>query len=587
MEKVYYIKNPQDLEEVISDINRLGKVKKCTINFIESPEVNFCLPLIEQLLARTNYNNEINPLFCLQVNYLNKNGFFLNDDKNLQLKEIEEYLKAVNVSFQVGQEDFKYKYNLDDQIKASKMIDDIAYEINNLSIENEDGKPEYLSPFEKFIFAYEFVSSFVYNEGGDIFHENTSYWVPVMLGDKIVCGGYASLMEALCERIFKNNEVGIYNQGTYVLRKDFSFIGGHSNILVRIKDDKYNINGIFYADPCWDSVKDKNSTGHAKYCLLTESELAKQENVLFLFKGNNPLNYYWLMSNQKYRNTINELYKKYSNLKGVDDTNEIMRMYSLELMQSELSYLKLFLDNERVRDDYLKVNQDELISGRASKLFLLSEGYKFTDIEEGKRLLKQKLLKEEHEERLKDEKILEYCCEKYPLCTSLICPNDISYIQSEPIANAIFTNIRQKGYSALEGKQLYYLCKLMSLKEEEYKSFIENYEADEGHLNLKEFLKVYTERFYYLPKIHNIERNIEFAFDNGEKHIVKNWQKTFKMAFDVPSISDKSFRAAFTKLGKFYDLEDKNLQNFVNYKMNDINLRHKNELQEEESSHRK
>lgn len=293
------------------------------------------------------------------------------------------------------------------------------------------------------------------------------------------------------------------------------------------------------------------------------------------------------MSNQKYRNTINELYKKYSNLKGVDDTNEIMRMYSLELMQSELSYLKLFLDNERVRDDYLKVNQDELISGRASKLFLLSEVYKFTDIEEGKRLLTQKLLKEEHEERLKDEKILEYCCEKYPQCASLICPNDISYIQSEPIANAIFTNIRQKGYSALEGKQLYYLCKLMTLKEEEYKSFIENYEADEGHLNLKEFLKVYTERFYYLPKIHKIERNIEFAFDNGEKHIVKNWQKTFKMAFDVPSISDKSFRAAFTKLGKFYDLEDKNLQNFVNYKMNDINLRHKNELQEEESSHRK
>ena len=59
------------------------------------------------------------------------------------------------------------------------------------------------------------------------------------------------------------------------------------------------------------------------------------------------------------------------------------------------------------------------------------------------------------------------------------------------------------------------------------------------------------------------------------------------MAFNVPSISNKSFRAAFTKLGKFYELDNQNLQNFVNYKMNDIKLRHKNELQEEESSHRK
>ena len=59
------------------------------------------------------------------------------------------------------------------------------------------------------------------------------------------------------------------------------------------------------------------------------------------------------------------------------------------------------------------------------------------------------------------------------------------------------------------------------------------------------------------------------------------------MAFNVPSISSKSFRAAFTKLGKFYQLDEENLQTFVDYKMRDINLRYSNQLQEEESAHKK
>lgn len=586
MEKIYYIKNLEDLKEVISDINSLGKAKKCTLNFVEAAQIDFCLPMLKQLFKEINYQNS--PLFCLQVNYLNKNGFLLDDEKNLKLKEIEDYLKDINIPFRVGQENFKFKYKLEDQIKASKMIDQIAQDISNLSIENEEGKAECLSPFEKFIFAYEFVSGFVYNEGGDIFHENTNYWVPALLGDKIVCGGYSSLMEALCERLFKNNEVGIYNQATYIFNKDFNFINGHSNILVKIKDEKYNIDGVFYADPCWDSVKDENSIGHAKYCLLTEKELSNQENVLFLFNGLNPLNFYWIKSNDKYRDFINKLYKEYfaDDLSAYNE-NGILKLQNYQLMRSVLSYLKLFVDNEKVVDDFLSLNQDELISGRASKLFALKEECRFDDLEEGKKLLKQKLLEKEYETRMKEEGTFELCCQKCPQIESLICPNNIGYIQSEPIANEILTKLRFHGYKALDEQQLYYLCKLMALKEDEYKSFIAKNEADEGHLSLKDFLKVYAERFYYLPKIENIERNINFAFYNEENQIAKNWQETFKMAFNVPSISSKSFRAAFTKLGKFYQLDEENLQTFVDYKMRDINLRYSNQLQEEESAHKK
>ena len=130
------IKNLEDLKEVISDINSLGKAKKCTLNFVEAAQIDFCLPMLKQLFKEINYQNS--PLFCLQVNYLNKNGFLLDDEKNLKLKEIEDYLKDINIPFRVGQENFKFKYKLEDQIKASKMIDQIAQDISNLSIENED-----------------------------------------------------------------------------------------------------------------------------------------------------------------------------------------------------------------------------------------------------------------------------------------------------------------------------------------------------------------------------------------------------------------------------------------------------------------
>mgnify|MGYP003293647335 CR=1 FL=1 len=91
---------------------------------------------------------------------------------------------------------------------------------------------EPLSPFEKFMIAYEYVTNYVYNEDGDMWHRTTSHWVPVLEGDKIVCVGYASLLQALCDRIFSPEEVKVFTQSLNIYDKRTLITPGFSPTLI-------------------------------------------------------------------------------------------------------------------------------------------------------------------------------------------------------------------------------------------------------------------------------------------------------------------------------------------------------------------
>ena len=135
--------------------------------------------------------------------------------------------------------------------------------------------------------AYEYVTNFAYNEGGDVLHQETSHWIPVLEGDKIVCAGYASLLETLCNRIFTQNEVKVFNQGLRVFHKNENIsLVGHGNNTVFIKDDKYNIDGLFYADPCWDSINTNRKDKPQAYCCIPLRDVLKERNYGFVFEDN-------------------------------------------------------------------------------------------------------------------------------------------------------------------------------------------------------------------------------------------------------------------------------------------------------------
>lgn len=190
-------------------------------------------------------------------------------------------------------------------LSANRKLDSIANKIKNAKKGNTE-----LSNFEKFMIAYEYVTQFAYNEGGDVFHTETSHWVPVLEGDKIVCVGYASLLKSLCNRIFDPSEVKVLEQSLSVYDKqdNNNLMAGHGNNIIFIKDEKYNIDGLFYVDPCWDSISDNRKDKQQAYCCIPLTDILSNKRYSFKFKEG--FTHFYLLQDKRYRELNKELEEK-------------------------------------------------------------------------------------------------------------------------------------------------------------------------------------------------------------------------------------------------------------------------------------
>ena len=136
----------------------------------------------------------------------------------------------------------------------------------------EDIKSRNLSPFEKYLMIYDFLTSRVYKmEDKSQGAHHSRDFISVLNGEYIVCAGYAELMKRLC------NAVGIKceTQNLLVKLKNKEVGEYHENNLVYLEDEKYGIKGWYYADSCWDSEKKKGQKKY-EYCLLP---LALKDNI--------------------------------------------------------------------------------------------------------------------------------------------------------------------------------------------------------------------------------------------------------------------------------------------------------------------
>lgn len=210
------------------------------------------------------------------LKYIPKNlsTSFIVRDKDSTLKcsdlenfiDLEEFLNKQNVGlyFDAGLD----WYELNDVIGAQEQIEVFTDYLKSLDA----------SPFEKYLIIYDFLTNRVYKEEKTMSAKSRDV-VSVLNGDNIVCVGYAKMLERLC------NEVGIdcYQQGSVVYsREDGEFLGGHANNLIRMKDEKYGIDGLFYVDACWDSVgRGKEHKKTYSYCLLPleDKDKIKERNV--------------------------------------------------------------------------------------------------------------------------------------------------------------------------------------------------------------------------------------------------------------------------------------------------------------------
>ena len=283
--EAFFLKEELGIDAPISKTEKSTGAKiRLEYNFEkDGSKVPFTLDLVKKYIAEIE-KYKPNTNFDFTICYVMDQKFIVDTKNCKTLEQVDNYLRETKdkeLMISHNKDEF-HIYGFRKTLNANRKLDSVADKIRNAK---NNGEP--LSPFEKFMVAYEYVTNFAYNEGGDVLHHETSHWIPVLEGDKIVCAGYASLLETLCNRIFTQNEVKVFNQGLRVFHKNENIsLVGHGNNTVFIKDDKYNIDGLFYADPCWDSINANRKDKPQAYCCIPLRDVLKERNYGFVFEDN-------------------------------------------------------------------------------------------------------------------------------------------------------------------------------------------------------------------------------------------------------------------------------------------------------------
>ena len=180
------------------------------------------------------------------LGYIPRVSFNLQD-LNIEEKELENVLDFWYQLNKIGG-DVVFNESLGDEYSLEEVIDAWA------SVQGfiDSVKSTKASPFEMFIMTQNYVASRVYCED-DNKPENARDLIKVLNGTKIVCVGYASIMEYILNRL----GINCVSQPCYVCDKEGRALGAHLNNIVFIEDEKYAISGLYYLDVCWDSIKER------------------------------------------------------------------------------------------------------------------------------------------------------------------------------------------------------------------------------------------------------------------------------------------------------------------------------------------
>ena len=175
------------------------------------------------------------------------------------------------------------KWSFKQVLNSNRRMNGIIDKINNHTIDGQT-----LSAYEKYLAAYGWVSSFTFRDEGEKDKNNKVLDIirniivndrisrdPLKIlqdekrdplnpteNDYIVCLGYASLLERICQGI----GLKCAEQGCEVVDRNEKTKGklNHASNAVHLKDSKYGIDGIYYADSTKDGREENDD--FSKYC---------------------------------------------------------------------------------------------------------------------------------------------------------------------------------------------------------------------------------------------------------------------------------------------------------------------------------
>ncbi len=300
-----------------------------------------------------NYLSNSDSLNCdYDIVYVFDEKFIVDTDMCKELEKIDNYLRERGKELLVrSKEDIASAYGFRLTLNANRKLDEVANKIKNATT-CIDGRERSLSTYEKFMLVYEYVTDYVYNEGDDYSHETTSHWIPVIEGDKIVCVGYASLLKALCNRVFDDKDLVAFNQTVTIYNDNEEVVGSHESNYVYLKDDKYGIDGFYYVDACWDAVSEHSNDKPFSYCCIPLKDVLNERSCILKIKDGMVMYY---------------LKKQLGDFEELDKEIEILFSNNVFIKSNNKDFLKYCLNNFNV-----KLNEYDVFK-ELEKLFSFNE----------------------------------------------------------------------------------------------------------------------------------------------------------------------------------------------------------------------
>lgn len=281
----------ESLSSLVTDEQNLAEIEermKSNLSYQEFKELhpfsNFVLANYRKPGFFTNVDTVyINGIYEDVVSYLRNNPELL--DKEIILSEVLDLNKDTCVRIKEVFKDFP---NLKLQVRGNRelitmaeyektidVVDSIVAKIKNYDY----------SPLEQLILAYDLIRDrFYVMEDEDEDYSVSRDLTPALLGDKIVCLGFANIFAIVCQQLDIKNEV-------FLLSRRDGDIHGHARNMVYLVDDKYNIEGLYFFDPTFDCKKDDSdkfllsykhfAKDYLEMDVLSRGQYIPQEFLLF------------------------------------------------------------------------------------------------------------------------------------------------------------------------------------------------------------------------------------------------------------------------------------------------------------------
>ena len=312
-----YFKNPNIFLKVFDENDYIFQDlnfdrNKIVENVINSEEVELCF-------YKTNIINFIENNEYLKNKKIILKGIYLIDEIDRIEKEYKKYNKYKDRIYIRLEGNYGFT-NIETAYETVKQVKDTVSIIKQLN----------LSPIEAVMLAYDEVRKRVYTAES----EDESYKVSrdissVLNGDKIVCKGYSIIFKAITLYLGLNCDESIWD------KKNSN--SSHARNIMYIKDDKYNIDGVYYFDTTWDSKKNETNDYLDKYLYFAKSK----REMDFLSENYIPD---FVYSEELIENCINDL----TYYLGVDRIDPVEFMSNIRKKYLSLNIMSEIVEQRRI-----------------------------------------------------------------------------------------------------------------------------------------------------------------------------------------------------------------------------------------------